>query len=793
MASTNAASGRTPTQSVGEAACHFYGRRILAYICLITALVTANILLAHSTWLGNTELHAIMEVVGAIIAFIVGVIAIVRFYSRKNNSLLYIGTGFIGAALLDGYHSLVTSSFFNQPLPPPSLIPWSWTSRTFLAILMCISWWMWRRERNQGSIVLNPEIVDRHAKSGEPFRTNTLCVRKLRPRDQHKEVIVYGSVATLTLISFCFFAFVPLPPEYYPNLVFGRPEEIVAATIFAIALIGYLRKGKWKSDAFEHWCVLSLILGLFSQPVLISRSDAPFDAMFDLAHLLKIFSYVCVFVGLLINTFHLFRQAESSAQELVRNNVTLQQSISRREKAEESLRAINASLERRACELQRSRLAALNMMRDAEAARRKAEKMRIALSDRENFILTIVESALDCIISIDEQGNIVQFNPAAEKTFGYQCCDVIGNPLAELIIPEQFRERHQLGLKRYFETGEGPVIGKRIEITAMRSDGSEFPAELAIVVSQKQRGCTFTAYLRDLTEQKQASEERDEMNHQLVKTSRQAGMAEVATGVLHNVGNVLNSLNVSANLLMKTLRTNRLGTLTKAADVISQHQNDLATFLTSDERGKHFPRLLEELTANLSDQRDTQLEELRSLIDNIEHIKEIINMQQTYAQMGGTTEPVNLAALVEDALKINEGGLLRYSVNVVREFDQVRPIVTEKHRVLQILVNLISNAKYALSDCDRDDMELTLVVSADHDGARVQVSDNGVGIPHANLRKIFTHGFTTRKKGHGFGLHSSGLAAQELGGALSVHSDGPGQGAVFTLRLPLKKETSCAV
>jgi signal transduction histidine kinase len=149
------------------------------------------------------------------------------------------------------------------------------------------------------------------------------------------------------------------------------------------------------------------------------------------------------------------------------------------------------------------------------------------------------------------------------------------------------------------------------------------------------------------------------------------------------------------------------------------------------------------------------------------------------------TETVNLTDLVEDALRMNAGGMTRHEVKVVREYEEVRPITVDKHKVLQILVNLIRNAKYACDDSGRKDKQLTLRVSNGGDQARIAVIDNGVGIPAENLTRIFNHGFTTRKDGHGFGLHSGALAAKEMGGSLSVHSDGTGRGAVFTLEVPL--------
>lgn len=280
--------------------------------------------------------------------------------------------------------------------------------------------------------------------------------------------------------------------------------------------------------------------------------------------------------------------------------------------------------------------------------------------------------------------------------------------------------------------------------------------------------------------------EREILQSELVSASRQAGMAEVATGVLHNVGNVLNSVNVSANILVDKLRQSRVTSLKKASDVICQ-ESDLATFLTKDARGKHFPALLNELASTLSDERDVELQELNSLVANIEHIKEIVTMQQTFARCRGATEPLQLGKLIENALNIANAGFSSQGIEIERRFKDVPEITTEKHKLLQILINLLSNAKHALDGSNQDTKRVILSLGSAEGSLFVSVRDNGIGIPAENLTKVFSHGFTTKQHGHGFGLHSSALTANELGGALSVHSDGQGQGATFTLRLPIRQ------
>jgi signal transduction histidine kinase len=160
-------------------------------------------------------------------------------------------------------------------------------------------------------------------------------------------------------------------------------------------------------------------------------------------------------------------------------------------------------------------------------------------------------------------------------------------------------------------------------------------------------------------------------------------------------------------------------------------------------------------------------------------------MQQAYATMVGVVEPLDAVTLMDDSLRMNAGALVRHDVRVVRNFQPVPQLLAERGKVLQILVNLIRNAKYAADDGGQADKVITLHIVPGAPGrVLLSVQDNGVGIPAENLTRIFGHGFTTRKTGHGFGLHSSANAAKEMQGSLTVHSDGPGQGATFTLDLP---------
>jgi signal transduction histidine kinase len=294
---------------------------------------------------------------------------------------------------------------------------------------------------------------------------------------------------------------------------------------------------------------------------------------------------------------------------------------------------------------------------------------------------------------------------------------------------------------------------------------------------------------RDITEYKQAQEELKKTHQRLIETAHRAGMAEVATDVLHNVGNVLNSINVSTTVIKEKVNGSKAKNLNKVVGILNDNIDDLGTFLTEHPQGKYIPVYLTEVSKFLIEEQAEILDILRVLSDNILHIKDIITMQQSYAKVSGVKVTASLSELVEDAIQINSAGLQRHGTRLIREFEELPLIEINKQKVLQILVNLISNAKYALSDSGKDEKLITIrIYKHQEDQFRIEVADNGVRIPRDNLTKIFNHGFTTRRYGHGFGLHSSALAAKEMGGSLTVHSDGSGQGAAFILELPFKLE-----
>jgi len=263
------------------------------------------------------------------------------------------------------------------------------------------------------------------------------------------------------------------------------------------------------------------------------------------------------------------------------------------------------------------------------------------------------------------------------------------------------------------------------------------------------------------------------------------GMAEVASNVLHNVGNVLMSAVINLEMMQRAVGSSRVGKLKQATSLLLENRSDLASYLAPESRGAQMPDYLAGLADELMGEQTRLLEDMDAMGRHIEHIRAIIQVQQTYARTAVLSEECDLTQLVDDALRIQTAALQRHGVRIRRQLSPVPRLKVDKHKVLQILVNLISNSKHALDGVPEEERTLSVRLLVEGKKVLIQVEDNGTGIAPEAKQKLFAHGFTTRKDGHGFGLHSSALAAQMLGGKLTLESEGPGRGAVATLELPL--------
>ncbi|ABM39337.1 PAS domain-containing sensor histidine kinase [Polaromonas naphthalenivorans] len=426
---------------------------------------------------------------------------------------------------------------------------------------------------------------------------------------------------------------------------------------------------------------------------------------------------------------------------------------------------------------------------ELEVQNRKLEQTTSDLRETSRLLEVLLENTPVYIYFKDEQSRFVHFSQSLQNAVrAADAAALKGKTDFDFFAPAYARETFA-DEQAILQSGE-PIIGKAEKM--QHADGRILWTLTTKMPWRNKDGRIIGTFgvSSDLTLIKATQAKLELAQTELLAAARQAGMAEIATNVLHNVGNILNSVNVSADLLGSTLRTSRAQGLSRAVQLMHAHAADLGEFLTLDDKGRLLPGYLGQLALALAAEQHGMAEELARLIRSVDHIKDVVATQQSYAGSSSIVEPVQIRDLAEDALRMNDGSLTRHQVSVVRDFAQTPVLRLDRARVLQILVNLISNAKHAMDGvADRSHrLTLSIHVAGNADGSknlRVCVSDEGEGISADNLTRIFAHGFTTRKAGHGFGLHSCALAARQMGGTLTAHSEGAGRGATFTLELPI--------
>lgn len=412
--------------------------------------------------------------------------------------------------------------------------------------------------------------------------------------------------------------------------------------------------------------------------------------------------------------------------------------------------------------------------RDLARAKEAAELSAGSLRVSEERFRSLSTAAPLGIFQVDVAGRFVYCNPRLLEMFGMSREEVLGYGWSRRLgRPDQrwLRSRwisaDTSGWSREFEMEAGDGTMRWLHFAASAADQSGSRA----------------GTVADVTERRRAEAEREALNTQLREASRRAGMAEVATGVLHNVGNVLNSVNVSATFLHDRLRSSRVDAVAKLSTLVAE-QPDFAAFVAHDSRGKVLPAYLVKLAHLLDQERHDLVREVDGLRSHVDHIKQIVMMQQSLARASGVTERCAPVDMVEEALGVDAESCRKHGITVVRAFSNAPEVVVERHKVLQVLINLVTNAKHAMKEGGTGRTLTARLDWCDEAGLRIEIRDSGVGIEPENLARVFNHGFTSRADGHGFGLHSSALAAKEMGGSLMGMSDGPGQGAAFVVTLP---------
>ena len=532
-----------------------------------------------------------------------------------------------------------------------------------------------------------------------------------------------------------------------------------------------------------------------------------------------------------VQTEQSLAQASQLGRQLVEDNISLEHVAEIHERAVALLRQ-NSSQDQLLSLLDHVHTPFMELlMAYGMASRAKDDRIyqdQINLQEAHTRIKCIIDQAGEAIISLDAKNHISMFNGMAVIMFGYSEEEVIGQPI-HILFPKATQRYYDNMIQQFRKASTHTQwIVKHGESNFVHHNGTEFPVQVSLSKATVKNEQIMTLMITDVTEQKQSQDaleqlnvtlesrvkqrttELEEINHNLqetlsqlsqsnmelslaqkalVKQAHAAGMSEIATNVLHNVGNVLNSVNLSAQVLLSRLNETQVIDLSMAVDLMQQHCDDLGEYLMQDDQGKLLPKFLTQLSKRLSQDQQGCLEEMRNLMKHVEHIKQVVVAQQSIAKVGGLWTTNIMEELANEALQINHAAFERQHIIIETQYQPVPSILTDKQKVLQILVNLISNAQQATINSSNKEQKVILRIEQVHDThVRFVIIDNGTGIDHEHLPRIFQHGFTTKKDGHGFGLHSAVIAAKELGGSLTAQSEGRGKGATFTLELPIQQQ-----
>lgn len=705
-------------------------RRAWIYGWVSMVLGLGFLLLRGSAWEGSTQLHTLMEALATVLALTVGVMALVRFYSRKSNTFLFIGAGFLGTALLDGYHGIITSTFYAEagifPSPPASLIPWSWlASRLFLSVLLWLSWLAWRREERLG------------------------------PAGKISERAIYVTVVGLTLASFLVFAFVPLPAAYRSRGFFPRPQELVPAVFFLLALVGYLRQGRWRQATFEHWLVLALIVSFLGQALFISTSHRLFDAAFDAAHLLKKTSYVLVLTGLVASMYRLFRQAEDSTLAIRATHGALVQEMAGREAAVAALR------------LEQQRLQALLKLNEmTEASLRQVTDFALEEGVR------LTGSTIGYLAFLNEDESVLTMH-SWSKTAMKECA-IMDKPLVypvattglwgeavrqrqpvitnDYAAPNPLKKGHPAGHVAVVRHMNVPVFdGARI-VAVAGVGNKEAPYDESDVVQLR---LLMTGMWR-LIQRRQSQEALRALNETLEKrVAERTALAEQRARELE--------------------RSN--AELEQFAYVVSHDLQEPLRMVSS------FTSLL---ARRYGGRLDSQADEfIQFTVDGAARMRTLINDLLAYSRVGRADKPLtdtDCETVLQEVLANLQVALSESGAEI--SHDPLPHVLGDRVQLTRLFQNLLSNAIKFHGEIP---VHVHIGVHRQNGAWRLSVQDNGIGIPADQFSRLFLifqrlHD-PAKYPGSGIGLAVCKKIVERHGGQIWAESE-PGRGTTFYFTLP---------
>ncbi len=418
----------------------------------------------------------------------------------------------------------------------------------------------------------------------------------------------------------------------------------------------------------------------------------------------------------------------------------------------------------------------------AEPVGQEAElaSARDELATSKIYVDNVLRSMADSLLVIDANLTIGSVNPSLLNLLGYQEDELLGQSPG-LIFGEEFSQGSIIenllmqgsvsGIESSFLTSDGRLIPISVSGSMMRDEEGQFQGLVCVA--------------QDITERKRMEEEKLQLHEQLLDTSRQLGMAEVASDVLHNIGNVLNSINVSIGIVADLIKKSMVGDVGRISQLLNKHQDDLGTFFSTSPKGKQIPAYLEKLSGQLVEEQRTAIAELERLRENAHHAQQCVASQQDLAKVKGITEPVSVIELMEEAVAANQEFLENLQIQVIREFHEIPLLIIDKRQVLEVMVDVIRNACQAMASVSTKQLVVCAkLIPGPPDSVCLEIQDSGCGIAPDDLVKIFGQGKTTEEGVRSMSLHNGALVAKNLGGALRARSQGVGHGATFSLELP---------
>ncbi|MFH0703228.1 MAG: response regulator [bacterium] len=615
-------------------------KKIISYILLfITLLVVRFFLNKDFSWQEDSYFHIVIDIISSFVALFVGILALVHYYSKRSNTTLFIGCGFLGSAILDIFMSIIATQPFIYLFPsgPSNIIAWHCISCIFLSIFLCMSLITWKFKK-QLKNKINPNII-------------------------------YALVIIFILLNLQYIASIPLPPGYHSTFIFSRIEIFVPSIFFFLALVGYLYKGYWKESCFDHWLILALIINFTGHTFYMTFSNKLFDSMFNMSHVFKTLSYIFVLIGLFISVYSILKQERYN----------------------------------------------------------------------EKRISSILNSMVDCVISINIKGLIESCNPAIENTFGYISTELVGQNIS-ILIPQLTLDQKEKCLIKDGNNGScivekeefflPKIIDGKFELTGVQKNGATFPIELGINEIDLGNQLFFTLIIRNITQRKEVEHLKDEF----------------VSMVSHELRTPLTSIRGALGLISSNTIGEMSPPIKELVDIA--HSNSIR---------------------------------LVNLINDILDIEKI-----AAGKMEFKLEQVELINIVKQTIEANKPYAQQFNVKLELKNDlTTAKVLADKNRLIQVITNLLSNAiKFSPPN---DIVEISILKN--NELICFKITDHGKGIPKKFQNKIFekfeqADSSDSRKKGGtGLGLSICKAIITKLNGNIWFETE-IGKSATFYFDLP---------